>query len=587
MATWTTDGSRADVVAKLASAADGDTITLPAGTFTDWTSSVSVSKGVTIQGAAPSTVASVSSISAANPAVVTTDSAHGLTSGACIWLSGVTGGTVAAGGPQTLNGPHVATVTGSNTFTIPKNVTAAPTASTGTVSRLSTIIEDNGSSERLMAWTLVNGYTSQLSYIEFRRGSRSGAYDGLIQITGTNTDTRRIRIEDCAFNNLNGFMLRIETALGVAANNVFRYDGSNFPFYIYHRAWNGGTYAEGSWSAATNFGSEAFWFIEDNVLDYYNSFPNHGAICDGYGGCRFVVRRNTIVRGQIEAHGTESSGRWRGARALEVYDNDFRGDDKGNIVVNLRSGTALFHGNRISKFQNPPDTPGPSFPLRNHRSFYPFAPWGQADGTNAWDKNIAGGPFASHTASSGTGQTVTVTGAGWTVNAWVGYSIKKTSNLGTGQNASYITANTSDTITYASDNGYAFSDPNKQLTFSAGHTFEIYRIDESLDMVGRSGGSSITGDTPTPWGSNDQVDDPVYCWDNTREGGVAVLAGGSHPSMRENEHYFNGTPKPGYTPYTYPHPLRDGSEPPPDPPPSGTASPMGNRSTRFAFAFGF
>jgi hypothetical protein len=31
----------------------------------------------------------------------------------------------------------------------------------------------------------------------------------------------------------------------------------------------------------------------------------------------------------------------------------------------------------------------------------------------------------------------------------------------------------------------------------------------------------------------------------------------------------------------------DGSEPPPDPPPSGTASPLGNRSTRFAFAWGF
>ena len=42
-------GSEVDVKAALNSVQDGDTITLPSGTFT-WTSTVTITKGVTIQG---------------------------------------------------------------------------------------------------------------------------------------------------------------------------------------------------------------------------------------------------------------------------------------------------------------------------------------------------------------------------------------------------------------------------------------------------------------------------------------------------------------------------------------------------------
>lgn len=50
MAILTTDGSRADVAAKIASAVDGDTVTLPEGSFA-WSSGVSISgKGIKLQG---------------------------------------------------------------------------------------------------------------------------------------------------------------------------------------------------------------------------------------------------------------------------------------------------------------------------------------------------------------------------------------------------------------------------------------------------------------------------------------------------------------------------------------------------------
>jgi hypothetical protein len=552
--------SQEDVAAAIARAADGDTVQIPAGTAA-WSRPMTISKAITLQGVTHDVV-SISSVSASNPAVVTTSAAHGLASGQAIWISEVLGGSVAAGAPK-INGAYVATVTGATTFTIPKNVTAAPSQGTGWITRLATIIEDNGSSDRLLVLSPPPNGTVRLTQIEFRRGSRGNGFDGLIMVSGTNTDSRRARIDQCAFNNLNGFMIRVETALGVAENNVFRFDGSNFPFYIYHRNWNGGVYSEGSWSAPTNFGSEEFWFVEDNIFESFGNDSHHRAFLDSYGGARYVVRYNTIVSAAVEAHGTESSGRWRGTRAIEVYNNEFRGTDGGTVVINLRGGTAVIHGNRISRFQNPPWTPsGPYFALRNHRTFYPFPPWGAADGTNAWDKNIPGGPFATHIVSSAAQTKVTVSGAKWTPDQWVGYSIVRTSNRGSGQNSSYITGNTAETISYASDGGYAFGNPAQELRFSAGDTFQIWRVEETLDQPGRTGGSLIQGDTPAPRaGGNDQVDDPIYAWDNTRESGVSVQVGAGHPPIRANEHYFNGTPRPGYSPYTYPHPLR-GPHPP-------------------------
>ena len=260
--TWVSDGTQADIAAKLTLAADGDTITLPAGTH-DWPGYLQLTKAITLQGAAPTAVASISSVSTSpaddQPATVTTASAHGLTSGDAVWITGVTGGTVAVGKPS-IDGPYVATVTGANTFTIPKNVTVAPTAGTGVVTKLTTRVNDNAST-RLMQLAPPSGGTLRVTQIEFLRGSRSGSYDGVIEVVGINTDARRVVIDKCSFQNLNGFMLRVEGALGVAADNVFRYNGANFPFYVYHRNWNGGTVSEGSWSAATNHGSGDFWFI--------------------------------------------------------------------------------------------------------------------------------------------------------------------------------------------------------------------------------------------------------------------------------------------------------------------------------------
>lgn len=69
---------------------------------------------------------SIASVSAANPAVITTDVPHSLISGVTYTLSGTTT-------TPTVNGAFEVTVTGPKTFTVPVNVTSGQSAAAGTV----------------------------------------------------------------------------------------------------------------------------------------------------------------------------------------------------------------------------------------------------------------------------------------------------------------------------------------------------------------------------------------------------------------------------------------------------------------------
>ena len=104
----------------------------------------------------------------------------------------------------------------------------------------------------------------------------------------------------------------------------------------------GHTHGDGSWADNTYFGSEKFLFIEDNTFRNANGYKSNGI--DSYGGGRYVARHNYLVDTPIGGHGTETSGRLRGVRAIEVYNNtcvwslvDSRGQ--------LRSGTMLEFNN--------------------------------------------------------------------------------------------------------------------------------------------------------------------------------------------------------------------------------------------------
>jgi hypothetical protein len=417
-----------------------------------------------------------------------------------------------------------------------------------------TIIKDNVQDARLISITLVAGKLTRLTGIEFQNGGRQnggGPPGGTIHVEGSNTNGSQFRFDHSAWNLVNGDLV-CDTVIGVIDHNQWTKNSNAGAIIIYGSHWNepGGRFGDGSWAAPTNFGSSQFLFIEDNTFNC--NLPSYVLpITDAYGGSRFVVRHNTIHDGFVTEHGTESTGRIRGARAVEVYNNTYAGTNQNHFVGGLRSGTLLFHDNSVSGYWN-----NPIFALANHRSFFPFGPWGGADGTNRWDVNEPNTFFTGTAAQNSSGTTVTVSGASWTPNQWASYTLRRTSDhCHSGSlNFGEISGNTSNTITYSDNGGYA----GQSMSFCAGDSLEIRKVDHAIDQPGRAGGSLISGDNPIPPpGWNNQVTEPCYAWNN----GNAKLSA-VHGSIRQGVDYFNNKPMPGYTPYTYPHPLTKGLLPP-------------------------
>jgi hypothetical protein len=446
---------------------------------------------------------------------------------------------------QAQNGDTITLPAGIFTWTTRVTISKAITLQGGGVG--STIVRDAVQSGQLIHWSLVAGFTSRLTGIEFQDGGRTTANNapaGILRVDGSNTNGSMFRMDHCKWNNLNGAPV-FDTVIGVIDHNQFVLQKFPTAIYIYGTRWNGQTAGDGAWAAPTGLGSSQFLFIEDN--DIHNNRPASGCyVTDAYAGARFVVRHNTIFNCGVNNHGTESTGRARGGRAMEIYQNTFTGTDISKFVGGARSGVVLFHDNRISGYWGNLA----QLPLANFRNFLQFLPWGGADGTNPWDVNEPNVFFTGTAAANSSRLTVTVSGANWTPNQWAGYTVRRTSNVCNSNSVTFawITRNTANTITYTDNGDYG----TPSLSFCAGDTLEIRKVDHALDQPGRAGGSLITGGNQSPVrppGWNDQVTEPCYAWNN----GPANFVGSA--GVRANVHYFNNTPMPGYTPYVYPHPL--------------------------------
>jgi hypothetical protein len=84
-----------------------------------------------------------------------------------------------------------------------------------------------------------------------------------------------------------------------------------------------------------------------------------------------------------------------------------------------------------------------------------------------------------------------------------------------------------------------------------------------VDQVGRG---YQHGSSP----NQTQDSDPAYIWNNNLSGASSQFTSTSSYIQSGRDYYYNQGAKPGYTAYTYPHPLAtgSGSEPPPPPPPA-------------------
>jgi hypothetical protein len=389
----------------------------------------------------------------------------------------------------------------------------------------------------------------RLTGFTFQHGETSKFGDnGFVRIGG---QCPSVRIDHCFFDQLyQGESIKVFGQLfGVIDHCFFLVRDKTQCILVWHDGWGGGNnaYGDGSWADDSYFGSEKFMFIEDNVFDNSLNKRDNGII-DCYAGGRMVVRHNNFINCRPNTHGTESSHRVRGFRAAEIYDNteslNFRtsgGQFRGGTGLEFSNTlTGLFNGERV---------------LTVYREFSHFPPWGEANGTNPWDVNDPHGVYLTgkHTGTNGS-PTLVVANAGWTPDQWVGYSVINSAITSPKQQfGSLIKSNTSDTMTVWLDDGFRLP-----LTFNTGDTFAIYRVITALDQCGRgkgdllSGGDGTTPPSPKRW-PNEALD-PIYAWGNTLNGSPANIIS-RYPTVQEGRDFFNNTPKPGYKPYTYPHPL--------------------------------
>lgn len=269
--------SQADVLKALQSANSGDTVQIPAGTCT-WTTELSYT--------APG---SISIIGAGNQSVV-------------------------GGGDQTVIIDNV------NHSSCNCPTFAITTASASSVFRLSGItIKQNGSS------VLTD--------------------NGILNIYGNSQNIRLDHIHFAMISGVGGVGADIHGWIyGVVDHSLFDLVAGtvNNGVRVDEATMSGDTagMGNGSWAAATNFGSNQFIFFENNT--YNGGFAN-----DCNGGGRQVFRYNTFNDSTTQAH--EMEGDLRGCRAAELYNNTYVGnasdDIDSTILYETRMGTTLIWGN--------------------------------------------------------------------------------------------------------------------------------------------------------------------------------------------------------------------------------------------------
>lgn len=359
-----------------------------------------------------------------------------------------------------------------------------------------------------------------------------GTGNGIISIDG---NCGNFRIDHCTFDNPGmGIYIGLgEMAYGVIDHCIFLQDSPP-------PATKGGVQivaSEAEWDNALTLGTANAVYIENSTFTY--AYKNDSAI-QAVAGAKYVFRYNTVAGTVVDAHGAESNGR-RGTVSYEIYDNTFNALAGGNdSAFYIRSGTGVIFDNTLTGNWGSPSV------FTNMRSCYYGYLGGiynsRCDGGEAIDGNDlttdgSGGQSGTATAVGTT--VLTVAGATWVNDEWIDYYLYNT----TDGVRSRITDNDGTTITTVNS-----------LTWNVGDAYIITNGYMCIDQPGTSGSM------------NAQVSTPIYLWNN-KDDGVPLAASevrelascvtqtvGAHIQLNR-EYIEDGTKKPGYTPYVYPHPL--------------------------------
>jgi len=385
----------------------------------------------------------------------------------------------------------------------------------------------------------------------------SGASNGCI--TPWSSYHNMLRVSQCHFDDL---MLGpcIQTGgsnFGVMDHCwVKHHTGEGFGHIWFVEYTVGTDNGDAAWLESAGLGGPKFFFIEDCYgSECYLAADGRGPGFDTTASGKVVIRHCKVYNGDMASHGLgQTLGNWNCGRAVECYNNEWHyrnsigpghGMDASNGLV------FIAHDNTY--FDNKPAGYSLS---SSYRSIHAVGnPFRGASGGNPWDLNDVtdqtgngfggsgpGGLYSSGTVTSATSNSITDNTKNWPVNHWVNYNVRRASD----EQTHIITSNTATTLTL-----HTYDDGN-QITSGP---YEIRKCLRVMEQAACGQWAAQINRAAPAWPGHGL--EPCYAWNNIFAGDgtpVVFRISWGEDKVIEGRDYFN-SPMPGYSPYTYPHPL--------------------------------
>jgi hypothetical protein len=257
-------------------------------------------------------------------------------------------------------------------------MTFTPNYGTGTMRVSCLDIEPNSSSTALTAPIQISGNCTSSGCPSFR-------IDNIM--FGLNTQW-----SNSGNSSQSGAVNRADNAFGVLDHNTIPSGSQVELFNAQLTAYLGvGAYGDNSWAQPDSLGGANNIFAENNLF-YSTYLSLNDCEAGSIGGCRVVDRYNTLTAsssgawGIFENHGTETAGRGRSGREAEVYNNTITCMGACTSVDGgLRGGTGMFFNNH--GIVTPGQGANTWLGISLYRNVFTAFPWGACGGSASWDKN--------------------------------------------------------------------------------------------------------------------------------------------------------------------------------------------------------